>query len=44
MKKNSEITEDDLKDCEKKVQDLTDKFCAEADAAVSEKEKEIMSI
>jgi ribosome recycling factor len=44
MKKNSEITEDDLKDCEKKVQGLTDKFCAEADAAVSEKEKEIMSI
>ena len=26
MKKNSEITEDDLKDCEKKVQDLTDKM------------------
>ena len=44
MKKNSEITEDDLKDCEKKVQDLTDKFCAEIDKAVSEKEKEIMSI
>lgn len=44
MKKNSEITEDDLKDCEKKVQDLTDKFCADIDKAVSEKEKEIMSI
>ena len=25
MQKNSEITEDDLKDCEKKVQDITDK-------------------
>ncbi len=44
MKKNSEITEDDLKDCEKKVQDLTDKFCAEADKAVAEKEKEIMTV
>lgn len=44
MKKNSEITEDDLKDCEKKVQDLTDKFCAEADKAVAAKEKEIMTV
>ncbi len=44
MKKNSEITEDDLKDCEKKVQDLTDKFCSEVDKAVADKEKEIMSI
>ena len=44
MQKNSEITEDDLKDCEKKVQDLTDKFCGEADKAVSEKEKEIMTV
>ncbi|MBR2954869.1 MAG: ribosome recycling factor [Ruminococcus sp.] len=44
MKKNSEITEDDLKDCEKKVQDLTDKFCADADKAVVDKEKEIMTV
>lgn len=44
MKKNSEITEDDLKDCEKKVQDLTDKFCAEVDKSVSVKEKEIMTV
>lgn len=44
MKKNSEITEDDLKDCEKKVQDLTDKFCAEVDKSVSAKEKEIMTV
>jgi ribosome recycling factor len=44
MKKNSEITEDDLKDCEKKVQDLTDKFCADADKAVADKEKEIMTV
>ena len=44
MKKNSEITEDDMKDGEKKVQDLTDKFCAEVDKAVSAKEKEIMTV
>ena len=44
MKKNSEITEDDMKDCEKKVQDLTDKFCADVDKELAAKEKEIMSI
>ncbi len=44
MKKNGEITEDDQKDAEKKIQKLTDKYCEEADKAVSEKEKEIMSI
>lgn len=44
MKKNSEITEDEQKEAEKKVQDLTDKFCTDIDKAVAEKEKEIMSI
>ncbi|MBQ8962051.1 MAG: ribosome recycling factor [Ruminococcus sp.] len=44
MQKSSEITEDDLKDAEKKVQDLTDKFCADVDKAVAEKEKEIMTV
>ncbi len=44
MKKISEITEDDMKDCEKKVQDLTDKFCADVDKEIAAKEKEIMSI
>ncbi|MBR4101024.1 MAG: ribosome recycling factor [Oscillospiraceae bacterium] len=44
MKKNSEITEDDQKEAEKKVQKLTDRFCEEVDKAVAEKEKEIMSI
>ena len=44
MKKNSEITEDDMKNCEEDVQKLTDKYCAEIDKAVSVKEKEIMSI
>ena len=44
MKKNSEITEDDLKTCEKDVQNLTDKFVKEIDEVVAEKEKEILSL
>lgn len=44
MKKSSEITEDDLKDGEKKMQDLTDKYCKQADTNSAEKTKEIMEI
>jgi ribosome recycling factor len=44
MKKKSEITEDDLKVYEKDIQDLTDKYCNMIDKAVTEKDKEIMSI
>lgn len=44
MKKNSEITEDDMKGLEKDIQKLTDKFCDNVDSVVSDKEKEIMSI
>ena len=44
MKKNSEITEDDLKQAEKKTQDLTDKFVKEIDTIAEKKQKEIMSI
>lgn len=44
MKKSNEITEDDLKDCEKKVQNLTDKYCDEMDVLAKAKEKEIMEI
>lgn len=44
MKKDSLITEDDLKEAEKKVQDLTDKFCKIADDMSSKKQTEIMSI
>ncbi len=44
MKKNSEITEDDLKDSDKKVQNLTDRFVEEVDKLVAAKEKEIMSL
>ena len=38
------ITEDDVKQLEKKVQDLTDKYCKEADELANAKEKEIMSV
>ena len=44
MKKNSEITEDDMKNAEKDVQNLTDKFCDKVDTVCKEKEKEIMTI
>ncbi|MCR5523248.1 MAG: ribosome recycling factor [Clostridia bacterium] len=44
MEKNSEITEDDLDDCEKEIQDYTDKYIKEIDKISADKEKEIMSI
>lgn len=44
MKKNGELTEDDLKHAEKKTQDLTDRFCKEIDGIQAKKEKEIMEI
>lgn len=43
-KKTSEITEDDLKNGEKKVQDLTDKKVKEIDSVSATKEKEILAI
>jgi len=44
LKKDSVITEDDLKHAEKKVQDQTDKYCADSDAVTAAKEKEVMEI
>lgn len=44
MKKNAEITEDDQKQCDKDVQNLTDKYCADIDKIVTAKEKEIMTL
>ena len=44
QKKNSEITEDDLKAAEKDIQNLTDKYVKKVDEKVKEKEKEIMEI
>lgn len=43
-KKNGEITEDDLKEIEKDVQKITDKYIKYIDDAVSKKEKEIMEV
>lgn len=43
-KKASEITEDDQKNAEKKIQDITDKKAKEIDTIASSKEKEIMAI
>jgi ribosome recycling factor len=44
LKKNGEITEDELKVTEEKVQKITDSFVKEIDSIVLSKEKEIMSI
>lgn len=43
-KKNSEITEDDLKNIEKDIQNLTDKYIKEIDDICADKEKEILEI
>ncbi len=44
LKKNNAITEDDESNGEKKIQNLTDKFCKEIDELAVLKEKEIMEI
>ena len=44
MKKNSEITEDDLKFGEGEVQKITDDFIKQVDSVASAKEAEIMEI
>ena len=44
LKKNGELTEDDVKISDKKVQDLTDKYIKDIDNVGAEKNKEIMSI
>lgn len=43
-KKQGELTEDDLKIAEKKMQDLTDKYCKEIDVEAAAKEKDIMEL
>lgn len=43
-KKSNEITEDDVKEAEKNIQKLTDKYIEEIDKIGAEKDKEIMSI
>ncbi len=44
LKKANSITEDDEANGEKKIQNLTDKFCKEIDNLAASKEKEIMEI
>ena len=44
LKKANTITEDDVADGEKKIQNLTDKFCKEIDELAGLKEKEILEI
>ena len=42
--KKSELTEDDQKNLEKELQEITDKRCKEIDALTAEKEKELMAV
>jgi len=44
QKGEKEITEDDEKNQDKKVQELTDKFCKEMDNLFTSKEKEVMEV
>ena len=42
--KAGEISEDDQKDLETKIQKITDKYIADIDKAVEEKSKEILTV
>ncbi len=42
--KKGEMTEDDRKDCEKELQDITDKNCKKIDELCEKKEKELMAV
>jgi len=44
LKKNNEISEDELKGEEDNVQKITDKFVAEIDNIIANKEKEVMQV
>lgn len=44
MKKSGELTEDDLKQGEKKAQDLTDKYIKEVEKVSAAKQKEILEL
>lgn len=44
MGKSNELTEDETKQAEDKVQEITDKFVAKIDSIVEDKEKEIMEV
>ena len=42
--KKSELTEDDQKNLERELQDMTDKRCKEIDDLTAKKEKELMAV
>ena len=44
LKKANQVTEDDVTNGEKKIQNITDKYCKEADDLSAIKEKEILEI
>jgi ribosome recycling factor len=44
LQKDGELTEDDLKLCEKDLQTLTDKRCKELDELTAKKENELMAV
>jgi len=44
MQKNGDISEDELKDAESKIQKMTDSYIAQVNSLSDEKEKEIMDI
>ena len=44
LEKDSEITEDELKASEEKVQKSTDKYIAAIDTALAAKEKELLTV
>ena len=44
LEKKSEITEDDLKQMEKELQDLTEKRCKQLDELTAKKEAELMAV
>lgn len=44
QQKNNELTEDDLKDLEKEIQQITDSAIKDVDAVAKEKEKELLEV
>lgn len=44
QEKNSEISEDEAKDIQDKIQKLTDKYTSKVDEVLAEKEKDIMTV
>ena len=44
LKNNGEMTEDELKSSEEKIQKITDKYVDKVEKVISEKEKEVMEV